>query len=49
MQNQLLTDPVFYFAVAIFAGVMLYFWAVQKRQEKKELLERIRKLEEKTA
>lgn len=42
----MLTDPVFYTAVTIFALVMFYFWWVQQKEEKKELLERIKKLEE---
>lgn len=47
MLNQMFTDPMFYFAIAVFIVVMLYFWSLQKKQEKEELLERIRKLEEK--
>jgi len=43
----MLTDPVFYVAVAVFVGVMLYFWHVEKEAEKAKLYARIRKLEEK--
>lgn len=43
----MLTDPVFYLAIVVFIAVMLYFWYLQKKKEKEELLDRIKKLEEK--
>ena len=51
MLEDLLTDPMFYFAVSVFIVVITYFYWIEKRQNEREkerkLEERIKQLEKK--